>query len=204
MKNETAIYQTKNGGLELKTNLKEQSIWANQKQIATIFGLDRSVVTKHINKIVEDNEVDTKSNVQKMHIANSDKPVAYYSLDIILAVGYRTNSTQAIKFRQWATKVLKHHIKHGFSINQKVLESNKEQFLKTLSDLKILSQDNQLIETKDIISLIQFFSTTFFNLENFDKNNFPKEGSITAIKVSAKQLKSDLQTLKNELIETFA
>jgi len=74
-------------------------------------------LSRHINKIFKDDEVDKKSNMQKMHIANSDKPVSFYSLDVVLAVGYRTNSSKAIKFRQWATKVLKNYISNGYTIN---------------------------------------------------------------------------------------
>ncbi len=67
-----------------------KQFWATQKQIAEVFNIDRTVVTRHIKNILKDKEISEKSNVQKIHIAKSDKPVAFYSLDIILAVGYRT------------------------------------------------------------------------------------------------------------------
>ncbi len=92
------IYE--DGNVELKATVESESIWLRQNEIAKLFGKDRTVITRHINNILKDN------NVQKTHIANSDKPVKFYSLDIILAVGYRTNSAKAIKFRQWTTKVL--------------------------------------------------------------------------------------------------
>ena len=95
------------GELELKVSFNEETIWLRQDEISLLFDVNRTSVTKHINKILKDNEVEENSNVQKMHFANSDKPVKIYSLDIILAVGYRTNSSKAIKFRQWATSVLK-------------------------------------------------------------------------------------------------
>ncbi len=82
--------------------MSRETLWATQAQIAEVFGVERSVVTKHIRNILKDGEIDEKSNVQKMHIANSDKPVATYSLDIILSTGYRTNSKIAIEFRKWA------------------------------------------------------------------------------------------------------
>ena len=115
IKNEVIVYQTKTGAIELKSDFKKDTIWATQIQIASIFNIDRTVVTKHIGNILESKEVDQKSNVQKMHIANSDKPVMFYSLDIILAVGYRANSARAIQFRQWATKTLRQHITKGFT-----------------------------------------------------------------------------------------
>jgi hypothetical protein len=69
--------------------------------------------------------VDEKSNMQKMHIANSDKPVNFYSLDIVLAVGYRANSSKAIKFRQWATTVLKGYIQNGYAINSEKITNDR-------------------------------------------------------------------------------
>ena len=90
------IYQS--GEVELKVSVNNETIWLRQDEISKLFKKDRTVITRHINKILKDREVDEKSNVQKMHFANSDKPVKLYSLDIILAVGYRTNSAKAIKF----------------------------------------------------------------------------------------------------------
>ena len=79
----------------------------------------------------------------------------YYNLDIILAVGYRTKPSNAIKFRKWATQILKQHITQGYTINQKVLENNKQQFLKTLNNLKISTDNNKLIESKDVLTFIK-------------------------------------------------
>ena len=107
----------KNGEIELKVSFKNETIWLRQDEIALLFEKDRTVITRHINNILKDKEVDEESNVQKMHFPNSDKPVKLYSLDIILAVGYRTNSAKAIKFRQWATKILKEYILNGYVIN---------------------------------------------------------------------------------------
>jgi hypothetical protein len=109
-KSHTIIYQAKNGAIELKGDWTQDTIWASQAQIVHLFQVDQSVVSRHINNIFKDDEVDKKSNMQKMHIANSDKPVNFYSLDVVLGVGYRTNSKIAIEFRKWATQTLKQHI----------------------------------------------------------------------------------------------
>jgi len=80
------VYQAKNGAIELRGDFERETVWATQSQIAEVFGIDHSVVTKHVGNVLKSKEVDEKSNVQKMHIPHSDKPVAFYSLDIILAV----------------------------------------------------------------------------------------------------------------------
>lgn len=201
MNKKLAIFQTENGAIEIRTDAENATVWLSQSDIAVIFEKDQSVISRHIKNIFKDREVDKESNMQKMHIAKSDKPVEFYSLDIVLAVGYRTNSTRAISFRKWATNILKQHIALGYTINQKVLKNNKQEFLKVLESLKILTENNKQIDTKDVLSLIQSFSSTFFNLERFDKSTFPKIGVKAKIKASFNELQTDLQTLKKELIK---
>ena len=92
---ELVIYQTKSGAIELRGDFKAETLWATQAQIIQLFEIDQSVISRHIRNIFTDREIDEKSNMQKMHIANSDKPVILYSLDVVLAVGYRTNSARA-------------------------------------------------------------------------------------------------------------
>jgi hypothetical protein len=93
------IIKYHNGEIELKVSVEYETVWLTQKQIVELFQKDQSVISRHINNIFKTGEIDEKSNMQKMHIANSDKPVKFYSLDIVLAVGYRTNSPRAIEFR---------------------------------------------------------------------------------------------------------
>ena len=109
--------------------------------IAEIFGKDRTVVIRHINNILKNQEVDEKSNVQKIHITNSDKPVKFYSLDIVLAVGYKTNSAKAIKFRQWATTILKDYLIKGYTLNQQKLDKLN----KTIQLIQQGLQNNNLL-----------------------------------------------------------
>jgi hypothetical protein len=127
-KNEIIIFTNNNGEIELRADIGKDTLWAKQDQIARLFEIERSVVTKHINNILKDGEIEQKSNVQKMHIANSDKPITLYSLDIILAVGYRTSSRKAIIFRKWATTILRNYLTKGYSLNKYTLENSDDKF----------------------------------------------------------------------------
>ena len=129
--------------MELKVSVENETIWLTQTQLCNIFEKDQSVISRHINNIFKDNEVDEKSNMQKIHIANSDKPVSFYSLDIILAVGYRTNSSKAIKFRQWATSILKNYIQNGYVINGEKITNER-----------FLSLENEVINLKSKVENI--------------------------------------------------
>ena len=203
--NELLIYQWKNWEIILKEDSRNETIWANQKQISEVFWIDRTVVTKHINKIFKDSEVDEKSNVQKMHIANSDKPVKFYNLDIILAVWYRTNSSKAIEFRKWTTKILKEHITKGFTINPERLEKNYEKFLKAVDDVKkLLPENSWVIKNKDILELVKTFANTWFNLESYDEDKLPVTGFTKEyLEINSEELYSDVEKFKIDLIEKW-
>jgi len=120
---EIIIYQTEDGKVKIDVHMKNDMLWLKQTQIALLFGRERSVITKHIRNIFIEEELDEKSNVQLLHIPNSDKPVAFYSLDIILAVGFRVKSLRGTQFRQWAAKILHEYLQKGFAINDDFLKN---------------------------------------------------------------------------------
>jgi len=166
------IYE--DGNVELNATVENESIWLKQIEIAKLFDKDRTVITRHINNILKDNEVDEKSNVQKMHIANSDKPVKLYSLDIILAVGYRTNSAKAIKFRQWATKVLKEYIIKGYTLNKKRLQQQKFQELEqTIALIKqgIENKELNTQEAKGFVEIVSNYAKSWALLQGYDEQS---------------------------------
>lgn len=154
------IYQTKSGAIEFKGDFQKETIWATQAQISEVFNIDRTVVTKHIGNILKSKEINEKSNVQKMHIANSDKPVAIYSLDIVLAVGYPANSLKAIEFRKWAMKTLRGHIVNGYTINKNRIAQNYTQFMGVLDEIKKLLPKENSVDTADVVNLVSLFADT--------------------------------------------
>ena len=111
------IYQSEDGKIKIDVRFENETVWLSQAQMCELFGRERSVITKHIRNIFEEGELDEKSNVHFLHIANSDKPVKYYNLDVIISVGYRVKSQQGTQFRIWATQRLKEYIIKGFALN---------------------------------------------------------------------------------------
>lgn len=111
------IYLSEDGKIKIDVRFENETVWLSQAQMCVLFGRERSVITKHINNIFEEKELDENSNVQILHIANSDKPVKFYNLDVIISVGYRVKSQQGTQFRIWATQRLKEYIIKGFALN---------------------------------------------------------------------------------------
>lgn len=125
-----------------------ETIWATQAQIVQLFEVERSSVTKHLRNIFEDGELSAESNVQKVHIASSTKPVALYSLDSIISVGYRVNSKAATRFRQWATQTLKAYIEEGYVLNDRALRESPEKLNKLAAELRALGSEEKQIYAK--------------------------------------------------------
>lgn len=116
------IYQTENGQTKIETQFDNDTVWLTQAQISTLFQKERSVITKHINNVFSEGELTEESNVQNMHISGSDRPVKFYSLDVIISVGYRVKSHRGVQFRQWATVRLKEYMVKGFTMNDELLK----------------------------------------------------------------------------------
>ena len=179
-KGEIVIYKSPKNEIEVEARFEGETIWLRQDEIARLYGKERTVITKHINKIFADKEVDRKSNVQFLHIANSDKPVVFYNLDVILAVGYRTNSARAIHFRKWATNVLKNYLLEGYIINEKRLLQAKNQLQELQGAISFLQEKSKrellVGQEQEILNLLASYSKTLTLLEQYDK------GKISLIK----------------------
>ena len=172
-KNSVVTYN--NGEIELKVSIdnNKETIWLTQKQIVSLFEKNQSVISRHINNIFKDGELDDKSNMQKMHIANSDKPVNFYSLDIILAIGYRTNSKKAIEFRKWATKVLKEYIVNGYAINSEKITIDR--FLHLENDMNNLKQKVNNINNLIDSNKLEIKQGIFYNGQIYDAYAFTND-----------------------------
>jgi len=123
MENQIEIYTTRDNETAVEVRFEQETVWLNQGQLTLLFQRDQSVISRHINNVFKEGELEKKSNMQKMHIANSDKPVVFYNLDVIISVGYRVKSKHGTQFRQWATKRLKDYLVQGYAINEKRLEA---------------------------------------------------------------------------------
>lgn len=199
------IYQTNSGALEIKRDVKRGTVWATQNQIADIFGIERSVITKHIQNILSDRELNEKSvcaNFARTGGDNKVYQVLHYNLDIILAVGYRTNSGRAIEFRKWATRTLRAYITDGYAINKNRITGNYKKFLEAVDDVKKLLPKDATIGVGDILELVNMFASTWLSLEAYDKEELEIKGVTKKyVALTVEKLTENLNKLKQELIK---
>ena len=120
-KGEIVMYQP-DETIRLEVRVESETVWLTQQQISDLFLRDRTVINRHINNVFKEGECDKESNVHFLHIPNSDKPVMYYSLDVIISVGYRVKSLNGTKFRRWANGVLKQYLLRGYAVNQRMFD----------------------------------------------------------------------------------
>lgn len=170
---EFVLFQAEDGKTCLEVQLEHETVWLTQDQISKLFDRERSVITKHLGNVFREGELDKKSNVQNMHIANSDRPVAFYNLDVIISVGYRVKSKRGTQFRQWATKVLRDHLVKGYTIHEQRLreEAAKLHEMRQTVDLlaRTLTTQELITETgKDVLRVISDYAYALATLDRYD------------------------------------
>ena len=205
MKNEIILFENQN--VKLEVNMKDETVWLTQAQMAQLFGKNRKTITRHIQNIYEDDELEEKqvcSNFE--HTAKDGKSynTQYYNLDMIISIGYRVKSKQGIIFRKWATNILKEHMLKGYTINQKRLEY-LEKTVK-LIDIATRSTTRENSDTNEILNVINKFSKGLDLLDNYDHRNFEKKKGIISDKRITYQNCLDLISLLkyNETSYIFA
>jgi len=203
MKNEIILYRPDEIAEHIEVRIDEETVWLNQEQLMLLFQRDQSVISRHIRNIFKEGELNENSNMQKMHIANSDKPVAFYNLDLIISVGYRVKSKQGIQFRIWATRVLKDYLLKGYALNQRMnrIENTVGNLTEKISqiDLQINSQliptqvvffDGQIFDAYELASKI--IRSARMNIILID--NYIDENTLTHLSKKGEEVKVQLFT----------
>jgi CRISPR/Cas system-associated protein endoribonuclease Cas2 len=206
--NKIVIYQNSSGAIELRGDVKNETIWATQAQIADLFGVERSVVTKHIINIYKDKELEEKrtcakfAQVQREGKREVVRDIEHYNLDTIISVGYRVNSKTATQFRQWATKTLREHITKGYTINRKQITKNYDSFMKAVASIENLLPEHINLDPKAVIELIKEFASTWVSLDSYDRESLQIKGVTKKnVKLTGDELTSAISNLKDELIK---
>ena len=194
MKNEIILFE--NQDVKLEVNMKDETVWLTQEQMARLFDRNIGVISRHIKNIFTENELDMESNLQKMQIPNSDKPVSFYSLDVIISVGYRVKSKNGIIFRKWANKILKDYLIKGYAVNQKRLEY-LEKTIKLIDIAGRIDEKLNESEAQEIIKVINNYSNALNLLDDYDHKRISKpNGTINDNKITYEECMDIIGKLK--------
>ena len=166
-KNEIVLFETADNEVSLQVQMQDETVWLTQAQMVELFGRDVSVISRHINNVFKEGELDKKSNLHFLQIANADRPVTIYSLDVIISVGYRVKSQRGVEFRRWANSVLKDYILRGYAVNDKRIN----QLGKIVQIMK--RAENQL-DAQQVLSVVESYSTALDILDDYDHQTLAK------------------------------
>ena len=175
-KNEVVIFETEDRSVSLNVPVEQDTVWLTQAQMVELFGRDVSVISRHIKNIFKEGEVEEESNLHFLQIANSDKPVAYYSLDVIISVGYRVKSKRGVEFRRWANNVLKQYILKGYAVNQVRIKQLGEV-------IRIMKRTENALDSQQVLSVIEKYNAALDLLDAYDHQNMkrPKGNEATYV-----------------------
>lgn len=201
--NEIVIYQTPDNQTQIQVQFEKETVWLTLNQISDLFGRDKSVVSRHLNNIFKEQELDKSSVVAKNATTATDGKtyqVEYYNLDVIISVGYRVNSKQGTRFRIWATQRLKDYLVKGFAINQKRLDE-LHQTIQLITQNRE-SEELQLSEAKGLLNVIENYTKSFVLLNQFDSSDLQlnKLSENITYEIDYHEALQTIQILKEKLI----
>ena len=176
--NQIVIYQTEDGQTQVDVRLENETVWLTQKQIAELFGTKRPAITKHLKNIYASEELDENSTCSILeHMGNDGKQIystKYYNLDVILSVGYRVNSKNATRFRQWANKVLKQYLIKGYAVNERMRKEQIGELRQLVGMLGRTIQSQPLLSTDETNALFEVVTDYTYALDTLDNYDYER------------------------------
>jgi len=180
-----SIYQAPDGKAKLEVHLVQESVWLSLNQMVDLFGRDKSVISRHLNNVFKEKELDRQAVVAKFATTAADGKtyqVDHYNLDVIISVGYRVKSLQGTKFRQWATQTLRDHIVEGYTLNKARLQEEAAKMLEMQKAFQLLARTLSRREMvndagKEVLHVINDYAYALATLDRYDHGTLAIEGT---------------------------
>lgn len=189
MKPKNEIIKFIDGNLTLDVNVSpdQDTVWLSANQMSLLFNRDEKTIRKHINNIFKEDELDKRNNTQKLRVANVTQLVNFYSLDMIISVGYRVKSKNGIIFRKWATSILKDYIIKGYAINEKRIAALN----KTIDIQSRILASTLELDVKEIVDVVETYTQALTLLDEYDHQTITKpKGSVTSYHLSYQECRT--------------
>ena len=175
-RNEIIIFETEDHQIKLEVNVESETVWLSANQMALLFERDEKTIRKHINNVFSESEVDKINNTQNMRVEGVKQLVPFYTLDVIISVGYRVKSKRGVEFRRWANSVLKQYILEGYAVNDSRIKQLGEV-------IRIMKRTENELDSKQVLSVIEKYSNALDLLDSYDHQNMtrPKGNEATYV-----------------------
>lgn len=188
--NEIVIFETADKSITLPVSVKSDTVWLSANQMAELFERDEKTIRKHINNVFAEEEVERENNTQKMRVDGVKQHVPFYTLDVIISVGYRVKSKRGVEFRRWANSVLKEYIIKGYSVNYNRMNQLNEV-------IRIMKRVEEKLDTKQVLSVVERYSQALDLLDAYDHQNMTRpKGSKAVYVLTYKECRKIIDAMK--------
>jgi len=209
-RNDIVIYKTENNEIELRVQLKGETVWLDAHLMAQLFGVNRPAIVKHIGNIYKNGELIGKSTCSILEQVAADgkkRVMNLYNLDMIISIGYRVNSKRATQFRIWATNVLRKHLVDGYTVNQERLESDAQKYKQLTEQIKMLRKvvENETYtfeQSKELVRIIADYADSIELLNRYDERSIKIPNNLTrkkSVKIKYEDACRDVNELRKKL-----
>ena len=171
--NEIVLFETEDRNIVLPVNVEKDTVWLSANQMAILFERDEKTIRKHVNNVFSEEEVNRDNNTQKMRVDGVKQSVPFYSLDVIISVGYRVKSKRGVEFRKWANSVLKQYILQGYAVNNSRISQLGEL-------IQIMKRTENALDSKQVLTVIEKYSEALELLDSYDHQNMTRPKGNTA------------------------
>lgn len=166
------IYRTADGQTSIDVKLEDETVWLSANQMANLFDRDEKTIRKHINNVFSEGELEKENNTHFLRVDGVKQPVAFFSLDVIISVGYRVKSQRGIQFRIWANKVLKEYLVKGYVVNKVLTEQRYTELKQLVTVLGRTVKAQEALTSEDALNLVEVVSDYTYALDTLDKYDY--------------------------------
>lgn len=166
------IYQTADGQTSIEVKLENETVWLSANQMATLFDRDEKTIRKHINNVFSEGELEKENNTHFLRVDGVKQPVAFYSLDVIISVGYRVKSQRGTQFRIWANRVLKEYLVKGYAVNKALTEQHYAELKQLGSVLGRTVKAQEALTSDDALNLVEVVTDYAYALDTLDRYDY--------------------------------
>ena len=174
MENQIVIYQTDNGQTSIDVRLESETVWLNTSQMSLLFDRDEKTIRKHVNNVFSEDEVTKEDNTHFLRVVGVNQPVAFYSLDVIISVGYRVKSQRGVQFRRWANRVLKEYLLKGYVVNERIRKRQITELRQLVQMLGRTIQNQPLLKTDENQALFDIVVDYTYALDTLDDYDYQR------------------------------